>query len=59
LTALDGVCEGLISALDAFEERVVLVGLAGCSFLVRVVSEDLLACGFLDLLVGGFVAIFR
>jgi hypothetical protein len=59
LATLDGICEGLIGSLDALEERVVFIRLASCCFLVRVMSEYLLTCGLLDLLVGGFVAVFR
>jgi hypothetical protein len=44
--------------LDTLEE-VVVVCFSGCSFLVRMMTEDLLSVGLLDLLVGGFVAIFR
>ena len=47
-----------MGSLDAFEEAVILVDLACCGFLVGMVAEDLLAVGFLDLLVGGFVAVF-
>ena len=46
-----------MGALDAFEEGVVF-GFAGGGALVWVVLEDLLAVGFLDLLVGGAVAVF-
>ena len=59
LSALHRVGEDFMGALDAFEEGVVFVGLAGGGFLVRVVLQNLLAVGLLDLLVCGFVSVFR
>ena len=58
LTALDGVSEDLVSTLDALEETVVLIGLACGGFLVGMMAEHLFAVSFLDLFVGGFVAVF-
>lgn len=56
LPALDGVEEHLGGLLDALEE-VVVFGAAAGGFLVRVVLEDLLAVGALDLLLGGLEAV--
>jgi hypothetical protein len=56
LAALDRVAERFLGALDALEEGVAF-GFAGGGFLVRVVLEDLLAGGLLDLFVGGPVAV--
>jgi uncharacterized protein (UPF0218 family) len=47
-----------MGALDTLEETVVFVRLAGRGFFVGVVAEDLLAVGFFDLFIGGFVAVF-
>lgn len=52
MAALDWVEQNLGCLLDALEERIVLVA-AGCSLLVRMMAEDLLAVGAFDLLLGG------
>jgi hypothetical protein len=57
LTTLGGVEEDFSSFLNALEEAVVFVGLAGSSFLVGMVAEDLLAVGALDLFGGSLVAV--
>jgi hypothetical protein len=57
LSALDGVEEHFGRFLNTFEEAVVF-GAAGCGALVWVVLEDLFAVGALDLVFGGFVAVF-
>jgi hypothetical protein len=44
--------------LDTFEEAVVLISLPSGSLLVRMMAQDLLPMGFLDLLVRGPVAVF-
>lgn len=56
LAALDGVKEDFGGLLDALEELVVL-GAARGGLLIRVVLEDLLAVGFLNLLLRGLVAV--
>jgi len=56
LTALDRIEKDLGGFLDALEKAVVL-GAAGCGFLVWVVAEDFLAVGALDLIFGSAVAI--
>jgi hypothetical protein len=56
LATLGGVEEDLGGLLDALEELVVL-GAALGSLLIRVVLQDLLAVGLLDLLLGGLVAV--
>lgn len=57
LPALDWVREDVGGFLDALEEGIVLVSTLGGA-LVRVVLEDLLAVGSLDLLFGGFPPVF-
>lgn len=56
MTALDGVEEDFCSFLDALEERVVLITSRG-SFLVGMMTEDLLAVGALDLFLSGSVSV--
>ena len=56
LSAADGVEEDFGGFLDAFEKGVVF-GVAGSCFLVRVVAEDLLSVGTLDLIFCSLVAI--
>lgn len=58
LAASDGVREDLGCSLNAFEEGVVLVG-PGCSFLVGVMAENLLAIGTFDLVGCSLPAVFR
>jgi hypothetical protein len=56
LPALNRVQEDFGGFLDAFEEGVV-VHTASCSFLIGMVTENLLTVGTLDLLLSGLVAI--
>ena len=56
LAALDRVEEDFCCFLNAFEEGIVFGG-AGRGFLVRVVAEDLLAVGALDLGFGSAPAV--
>jgi len=56
LTALDRIEKDFGGFLDTFEEVVILSAPCGC-FLIRVVAEDLLTVGALDLIFGCFVAI--
>lgn len=58
LASLNGVEENFGGFLDTFEEAVVL-GATSSSFLIGVVTENLLAVGSLDLLFSRFVAVFR
>lgn len=54
----DTSSENYHTLLDALEESIILALAAGAgSLLVRVVLEDLLAVGLLDLLIGGLVAV--
>lgn len=56
LTTLDGVKEDFSSLLDALEERIIFGATSSC-LLIRVMTEDLLAMGALDLLFGGSVSV--
>lgn len=58
LAALDRVEQDLRSLLNALEEVVILIALTGGRFLVRMVTEDLLAVCALDLFRRGFVSVF-
>jgi hypothetical protein len=59
LAAFDGVGEDFVGSLNALEETVVFVGLPSGSFLIRMVTQDLLAVSSLNLLISGFVSVFR
>jgi len=57
LTALNGIKKNFCSLLNALEEAVIL-GASSSSLFVRVMTENLLAMGTLDLFFGSFMAVF-
>jgi hypothetical protein len=58
LSALNGIEEDFGCFLYTFEEAIIF-GATGSCLLVRMVTENLLSVGTLDLIFGGFVAVFR
>ena len=56
LTTLDGIEKNFSSLLDTLEEAIILSA-SSRSLLIRVMAENLLAVGTLDLFFGGFVAV--
>lgn len=57
LATLDRVGEDFSGFLNALEEAVIL-GVSSCSLLVRMMAENLLSVGALDLIFGGSPAVF-
>lgn len=56
LTALDGIEKDLGSLLDALKEAIIFSA-SRCGLLIRVMAENLLAVGTLNLFFGGFIAV--